>query len=125
MSDPVTPPVTPAPVPSGPIDRAQFWRDTLAAFATSGQTVRAFCHARGLHEKRFYTWRRDLGLSPATRPTTGESDAPQGRGFVPVRLVADPVAEIVLSVGITLRVPVSADPTHVARLVTALRGATC
>ena len=125
MSDPVPPPVTPAPVPPRPADRAQFWRDALADFATSGLTIRAFCHDRGLHEKRFYTWRRDLGLSPVIRPNASATDAPQGRGFVPVRLVADPVAEIVLPVGITLRVPVSADPTHVARLVAALRGATC
>ena len=125
MSDPVPPSVTPDPALPRPADRAQFWRDTVAAFATSDQTARASCRARGLHEKRFYTWRRDLGLSPVTRPTPAASDAPQGRGFVPVRLVADSVAEIVLPGGVTVRVPASADPTHVARLVAAVRGATC
>ncbi len=113
-----------APIPTDPLpaDKARFWADTIAAFATAGLSVRAFCLARGLEERRFYTWRRNLGLSPVARPSPA-SDAP-ARGFVPVRLVSDPLAEVVLP-GLTLRVPLSADPAHVARLVAALRGATC
>jgi len=61
-----------------PADRAQYWRHALAAFATSGRTVRAFCH--GLHQKRFYPWRRDLGVSPVARPTPAASDAVPIRG---------------------------------------------
>jgi len=80
MSDAVTPSATPNSDPPRPADRARFWRDTLTAFATSGQTVRAFCRARGFHEKRFYTWRRDLGLSPVARPTPAASDAVPIRG---------------------------------------------
>ena len=118
MSDTPTPPAWPAP-----LDKAQFWADTIAAFATSGQSVRAFGLARGLEERRFSTWRRNLGLSPVVRPTT-PSDAPT-RPFVPVRVVSDSMAEVVLPGGVTLRVPVSSDPAPVARLATALRGATC
>lgn len=115
---------TPTPIdPTAPADKARFWTETIAAFTTSGLSVRAFCHARGLHEKRFYTWRRNLGLSPVARPTLS-SDAPS-RPFVPVRLVSDPTAEVVLPGGVTLRVPLSADPAHLAGLVAALRGATC
>lgn len=119
MSDAPTPPAPSEPT-GPPPGRAQFWRDTLAEFAASGLSVRAFCLARGLHEKRFYTWRRDLGLSPAARPVP--KAAP---GFVPVRVVADAAAEITLPGGVTLRVPLTADPSHVARLVAALRGAAC
>jgi hypothetical protein len=86
--------------------------------------VREFCRQRGLHEKRFYTWRRNLGLSPVTRSTPAPS-APPVPGFVPVRLVADATAELVLPGGLVVRVPVSSDPAHVARLVAALRGAPC
>ncbi len=109
--------------PTIPVDKAQFWAETITAFTHSGLTVRAFCLARGLEEKRFYTWRRNLGLSPVARPVPA-SDAP-ARGFVPVRLVSDPTAEVVLPGGVTLRVPLTADPAHVARLAAALRGATC
>lgn len=36
-----------------PAGKAQFWAETIADFAASGQSVRAFCSARGLSEKRF------------------------------------------------------------------------
>jgi hypothetical protein len=119
MSDTV--PLAASPTP---VDKAQFWADTIAAFATAGQSVRAFCLARGLEEKTFYTWRRNLGLSPVARPTPA-ADTPAARPFVPVRVVSDPVAEVVLPGGVTVRIPVSSDPAHVARLVAALRGGPC
>lgn len=130
MSDPVVPvsPPTPAPppAPTSPVDREPFWRDTLAAFATSGLSVREFCRRHGLHERRFHAWRKNLGLSPVARPATSHSaTAPPVSGFVPVRLVADATAEVVLPGGVILRVPVSSDPAHVARLVAALRGGPC
>lgn len=109
----------PAPAAS-PSDRAEFWRATLAEFARSGQSVRAFCRQRGLHEKRFFTWRRTLGLSPVVR--TNPDARPAAPGFVPVRVVPDPTAEVTLPGGVTVRVPVHADPGAVARLVAALAG---
>jgi transposase len=114
-------PVPPS-APATPPDREQFWRETIAAFTASGLSVRAFCLARGLHEKRFYTWRRNLGLSPVARPASSVASTP---GFVPVRVVSDTSLEVVLPGGLTVRVPVSADPSHVARLVAALRGGSC
>ena len=88
MSDPVP---VPSPVPTHPAERKQFWRDAITAFATSGLSVREFCRRHGLHEKRFYTWRKHLGLSPVDdRPTSGTRPVP---GFVPVRLVADDTTE--------------------------------
>ena len=116
---------TPFPTasPSRPPDREQFWRDMFAAFAASDLSVRAFCRERGLHEKRFYTWRKNLGLSPADRP--GPPAETPVRGFVPVRVVADAMAEVVLPGGVTLRVPIAADPVQVGRLIAAVRGAAC
>lgn len=114
--------MTPTPT-TAPADKAQFWAETIAAFTQSGLSVRAFCSAQGLGEKRFYTWRRNLGLSPVTRATpVPKAAAP---GFVPVRVVSDALAEVTLPGGVTLRVPLSADPSHVARLVVALRGGPC
>ena len=40
--------------------RVQFWRDTIIAWKASGQSVRAFCAARGLNEATFYLRRREL-----------------------------------------------------------------
>jgi transposase-like protein len=122
VSDDV-PVLVPPAVPTNPPDREQFWREAIAAFTSSGQTVRAFCRDRGLHEKRFYTWRRNLGLSPAGRPVSSPSHAPVA--FVPVRVVSDASVEVVLPGGVTVRLPLSADPSHAARLVAALRGGPC
>jgi transposase-like protein len=123
VSDPV--PVS-SPVPTHPAERKQFWRDAISAFPSSGLSVREFCRQHGLHEKRFYTWRKHLGLSPVARPSpTTSTAAPSVPGFMPVRLVADTAAEVVLPGGVVVRVPVSSDPAHVARLVAALRSTPC
>jgi hypothetical protein len=114
----------PLSVPLAPAAREQFWREAITAFPASGLSVRAYCLRHGLHEKRFYTWRRNLGLSPVSRPDPSASHDPI-TAFVPVRVVSDPTAEVVLPGGVTLRVPLSAEPTHVARLVAALRGGAC
>ncbi len=119
MSDPVP---VPSAVPTTPAERAQFWRE---AITTSGLSVREFCRQRGLPERRFHTWRKNLGLSPVARPTPTTPAAPPLPRFVPVRLVADTTAEMTLPNGLTVRLPGSADPSHVARLVAALRGLPC
>ena len=41
-------------------DKDKFWRQTLKEQSASGQSVRAFCAARGLSEPSFYAWRRTL-----------------------------------------------------------------
>ena len=41
-------------------DKEQFWRDMLLLWQTSGQTIRAFCHAQRLSEPSFYAWRRRI-----------------------------------------------------------------
>jgi hypothetical protein len=104
-------------------DRDQFWPNTIAAWKASGQTITAFCAARGLGESTFFAKRRELARrnqSPnaPTPPTPNTS-------FAAVRLISDPTIEIVVPNGVILRVPVGADPASVARLVLALRGAPC
>ena len=100
--------------------REQFWRDTVAAWRQSGQSVRAFCAARGVSEATFFARRRELiDWAPLPQPT-----APAAQ-FVPVTVVPDPTAEVVLPGGLIVRVPVAADPAAVARLVAALGGGPC
>ncbi len=90
MSDTVPPADSPVPV-----DKARFWADTIAAFATAGQSARVFCRTRGLDEKRFYTWRRGLGLSPAAR-TVSPSDAPDPSavGLVSIWVILNTTVEV-------------------------------
>ena len=101
----------------------QFWRDTIAAWKESGQSVTAFCDARGIGESTFFAKRREL----ARRDQSPNSPPPQGPNpsFAAVRVIPDPTAEIVVPGGVILRVPVAADPVAVGRLVLALWGAPC
>ena len=102
--------------------REQFWRDAVAAWRQSGQSVRAFCAARGVSEATFFARRRELlDRAPLPQPT---APAPATQ-FVPVNVVPDPTAEVVLPGGLIVRVPVAADPAAVARLVAALGGGPC
>ena len=95
-----------------------FWRNLIDRWKSSGQSVAAFCAANHVSPATFYSWRKRLA---APGPDTTDP-VPT---FAPVRVVPDPTAEVVLTTGLVIRVPVSADPTTVARLVAALGGVTC
>ena len=97
--------------------REQFWRDTIAAWRESGQSIRAFCAARGVSEATFIARRRELADQ---EPPPGQAGPVPVPHFVPVHVVPDPTVEVVLPNALVVRVPVSADPIAVARLVAAL-----
>jgi hypothetical protein len=98
--------------------REQFWRDSITAWKASGQSVRAFCAARGLSESTFYARRREL--ADRVQPTTSDTPSGPPSTFAAVRVIPDPTVEVVLPTGLVLRVPVGVDPAAVARLVVAL-----
>ena len=95
-----------------------FWRDLIDRWKASGQSVAAFCAAHRVSQATFYTWRKRL-------TNRSQGTAPSAPAFAPVRVVADPMAEIVLPNGFIVRVPATTDPAEVARLVVALGGAAC
>lgn len=103
-------------------DREQFWRDTIAAWKESGQSVRAFCAARAVSQATFYTRRRDLTGRDHRRQPAAPAPSPS---FAAVRVIPDPIIEIALPGGLLVRVPVGTDPSAVAHLVAALGGGTC
>jgi hypothetical protein len=90
------------------------WQELITAQAQSPLGVRAFCAEHGLKPATFYVWRRRL-CPPETPAAT----------FVPVRVVAAPVIEIVLPAGVIVRLPGGTDPAHLARLVAELGAAPC
>src|SRR5271155_4112478 len=97
-------------------DRERFWREAVADWKKSGQTIAGFCRARGLSQANFYAWRRRLAGRDRVAPAAT---------FVPLTVVPDAVVEIVLPTSIVVRVPAAADPSAVARLVAALGAAPC
>jgi hypothetical protein len=98
--------------------REQFWRDAVAAWKESGQSVRVFCAGRGLHESSFYGWRRAFGKPDRLRPVALPT-------LVPLRVVADAVLEVVLPTGLVVRVPSGADAVAVSKLIAALGTTSC
>jgi hypothetical protein len=101
----------------------QFWRDTIAAWKESGQTVTAFCAARGIGESTFFAKRRELARRG--RLPNASASHTLSASFAAVRVIPDPTVEIIVPGGVVVRVPVGADADAVARLVLALRGAAC
>src|ERR1700678_3199244 len=107
--------------------KERLWREHLAAWRRSGQTIRASCRQHHLAEPTFYLWRRTLEQRPATstpaQPATGAlaGNAP----FVPLRLVGptstqatQPVLELVLRGGRIVRVPNGFAPDALRQLIT-------
>ena len=100
-------------------EKALAWRATIDAWKRSGQTVNAFCRARRLTRSNFDRWRRIPGAEP------GQSPPAPSRAFVPVRVVAEPMAEVVLRSGVVVRLPLSAAPEAVTRPGAAAGAASC
>lgn len=100
-------------------EKLRAWQATIEAWKQSGQTVNAFCRARQLTRSNFDRWRRILATESRASPP------PRPPAFVPIRVVAEPMAEIVLRSGVVVRVPLGATPKAVTRLVAAVGVASC
>lgn len=103
------------------------WRTIIDAWRSSGLSVTAFCRSRQVCKSGFHRWRTildQLDHNPATPPRPVDEPKP-APVFVPVRVVPDAVVEVILPSGLQLRVPLSADPQQLARLVLALGATTC
>ena len=100
-------------------EKVRAWRATIDAWRQSGQTVNAFCRARQITRSNFDRWRRILAAE------SNESSPTPPMAFVPVRVVAEPMAEVVLRSGVVVRVPLGAAAEAVTRLVSAVGAASC
>ena len=95
------------------------WQATIDAWERSGQTENAFCRARQLTRSNFDRWRRILAAE------AGKSAPSPSPAFVPVRVVAEPMAEVVFPSGVVVRLPLGAAADAVTRLVAAVGAASC
>lgn len=100
-------------------ERVRTWRANIEAWKQSGQSVNAFCRDWKLTRSNFDRWRRILAAEPC------ESSPSPASAFVPLRIVAEPMLEVVLLSGIMVRLPLSAAPEAVTRLVAAVGAAAC
>ncbi|MBY0459845.1 MAG: hypothetical protein K2V38_21210 [Gemmataceae bacterium] len=100
-------------------EKVRAWRALVDAWKQSGQTINAFCRARQLTRSNFDRWRRILAAESLT------SSLIPSPTFVPVRVVAEPMGEVVLRSGVVVRLPLGATADAVTRLVTAVGAASC
>lgn len=99
-------------------ERVSYWQDVIDAWKRSGQTINAFCREREITRSNFDRWRRIL----ATEPTKSK---PFSSPFVPLRVIADPMVEVVLPSGVVLRLPLTSAADAVTRLIAAVGAAVC
>jgi hypothetical protein len=101
-------------------DREAAWRGLLGEWRTSGLSIYAFCKRRQLRTSTFYYWRDKLGFGTprSAKPVLSSASASSTR-FVPVTLVAEPMAEVAAH-GVTLRLPLGASREQIAAWLGAL-----
>jgi hypothetical protein len=93
--------------------RERSWREAMAEFRTSGQSVREFCAQRRLVESAFYYWQRELQRRDA-EPVRSASPA-----FVPITVVAPATVEVRCPSGHIVSLP-NADRDTLRQLFAAL-----
>jgi len=97
-------------------ERLRLWRDVIDAWKRSGKTINAFCRDRKLTRSNFDRWRRILAAEPAkSKPSS----------FVPLRVVAEPMAEVLLPSGVVVRLPLTSTSDAITRMVAAVGAASC
>jgi hypothetical protein len=100
-------------------ERVKTWREVIEAWKQSGQTINSFCRDRKLTRSNFDRWRRIF----ASESCQAKPSSPSA--FVPLQIVAEPIVEVVLVSGITVRLPLSATSEAITRLVTAVGAVSC
>lgn len=107
--------------------RLQHWQTIIANWRNSGRSVTAFCRSLGVNKSGFHRWRNIIEQLERDNNTPTPSPHPDtaGSAFVPLRVIPDPVVEVILPSGLQLRVPLAADPQQLARLVQALGETPC
>jgi hypothetical protein len=85
-----------------------YWRQQIADWNESGQTIRAFCSQRNFTESQFHLWKRKLGVKPTRNPARSVKDPTPA--FVPVSVAGLRGSPITVKIhGATLRIEPGVD----------------
>ena len=94
------------------------WRGLVSEQSQSGQTVKAFCHDRGLRDSLFYDWKKRIREGEAAKFVEVKLKEPsEQRKPSPERY---PAIEIRLSKGRSLLVGPGFDASHLRALLAVL-----
>jgi hypothetical protein len=66
----------------------RYWEEVVWQWRKSGQTVRAFCRAEGLHESSFYFWRREVARRKEQRKEQKQPITKKGKSIPAGRKVS-------------------------------------
>lgn len=90
------------------------WQQLLVEQAASHQTIRQFCHDKGIGRSTFSTWKRRLLGTPPVHPS---------RAFIPITVTPTITADITLTMGSAIMtLPTTVSPIWVAELLSRLGG---
>ena len=105
--------------------REAFWREHLAGWASSGQSIIGYCRAQGLSEGCFHYWKNEV----KRRDGGGRPRSAGGLAFAEVRVAQtngdEALIDIVLSGARRVRVHRGFDEDTLARVVAVLERAGC
>ncbi len=96
-------------------NRAECWRERIAAQERSGLSVKQFCGQQEITEQSFYYWRKRQRTREPVRFALVETEA------VRAQPPADPVLELVLTTGERLRIGAGVHATTLRAVLEALR----
>jgi transposase-like protein len=109
--------------------KAKDWKAIISRAARSGNSIRAFCRAEGIHEAQFYSWRRKLRERGDYRaPRENGRAGPASFALVTDRDNAgwlDAGIELVLAGGRRLRIGKGVDPETLASVAAVLERDQC
>lgn len=89
------------------VSREEVWRRRLDRFRKGGLNVAEFCRSEGVSGPSFYQWRKRLAAAEAGQTWRSQRNdgAAREAGFLPVRVLANPVVELWLPNGVRVEVP--------------------
>jgi len=102
------------------------WREIVASWERSGQTVKAFCQERGVAQSALYSWRRELRRRDGQdtnprRATRGQSKETRNR-FIQLQLAPmSSTLRIHLSDELAIDVPATLDRQTLTEIIAAAR----
>ncbi len=105
-------------------EKAAWWREHLARWQASGESVRRYCERHGLTEPNFYRWRRLL----AERGGSGRRRSVEPALFVPIEIEKTPPGsriEVLLASGRRVAVLLGFDAATLAQVLAVLEGPSC
>lgn len=103
------------------------WRETIASWEGSGQTIKAFCQEEGTGEGAFHYWRRELrrrdGRDGRPRHRARKRSVEVGKRFVQLEVatVASSPIRIHVASDLTIDVPATLDRQTLSEVFAAAR----